>query len=82
MTALVVGEDGALPLPWLNAPLADTLARQRGHALLLHGAEGIGTLPFAIVLAQALLCEGRAGSCSSTCIPTSSCCCPKRCARP
>jgi DNA polymerase III subunit delta' len=62
VTALVVGEDGALPLPWLAAPLADTLARQRGHALLLHGAEGVGTLPFATVLAQALLCEGDAGA--------------------
>lgn len=72
---MVVGEDGALPLPWLAAPLADTLARQRGHALLLHGAEGIGTLAFGLVLAQAWLCEseapgqggrrpcGRCGSC-------------------
>lgn len=55
---MVVGEDGTLPLPWLAAPLADTLARQRGHALLLHGPEGVGTLHFALALAQAWLCEG------------------------
>ena len=69
---MVVGEDGALPLPWLAQPLADALARQRGHALMLHGAAGVGTLEFAIVLAQAWLCEddgaprrpcGRCGSC-------------------
>lgn len=68
---MVVGEDGRPALPWLAAPVADTLARQRGHALLLHGAEGIGTLEFGFALAQALLCEagngqgacGRCGSC-------------------
>lgn len=68
---MVVGEDGALPLPWLAGPLADTLARQQGHALLLHGAEGVGTLHFGLALAQAWLCEGegparpcgRCGSC-------------------
>ncbi|MFY9512680.1 MAG: DNA polymerase III subunit delta', partial [Rubrivivax sp.] len=68
---LVVGEDRALPLPWLAAPVADALAHQRGHALMLHGATGIGTLHFGLVLAQAWLCEadggrrpcGRCGSC-------------------
>lgn len=68
---LVVGEDGALPLPWLATPLAEVLERQRGHSLLLHGAAGVGTLPFGLVLAQAWLCEadgaprpcGRCGSC-------------------
>jgi DNA polymerase III subunit delta' len=68
---LVVGEDGALPLPWLAAPLAETLARQRGHALMLHGVDGIGALQFALALAQGWLCEsggaphpcGRCGSC-------------------
>lgn len=55
---MVVGEDGLLPLPWLAAPLADAFSRQRGHALMLHGAPGIGTLAFGLVLAQAWLCEG------------------------
>jgi DNA polymerase III subunit delta' len=68
---MVVDAEGALPLPWLAEPLADALARQRGHALMLHGAPGIGTLAFGLVLAQAWLCEGagdrrpcgRCGSC-------------------
>ena len=69
---MVVGEDGELPLPWLAQPLAEALASQRGHALLLHAAPGAGALPFALVLAQAWLCEagegtrrpcGRCGSC-------------------
>jgi len=55
---MVVTEDGSLPLPWLAEPLVDALERQRGHALLLHGAAGIGTLQFGLVLAQAWLCEG------------------------
>jgi len=57
---MVVGEDGALPLPWLAAPLAEALAQQRGHALMLHGAAGIGALHFGLALAQAWLCEGQA----------------------
>ncbi len=71
---MVVGPDGQLPLPWLAEPLATALASQRGHALLLHGASGAGALHFALVLAQAWLCEadpataaarpcGRCGSC-------------------
>ncbi len=55
---MVADDTGALPLPWLAGPLADVLATQRGHALLLHGSEGIGVLPFALTLAQAWLCEG------------------------
>jgi DNA polymerase III subunit delta' len=55
---MVVGPDGTLPLPWLGPPLADVLAQQRGHALLLHGAAGVGTLHFGLALAQAWLCEG------------------------
>ncbi|MBK1686344.1 DNA polymerase-3 subunit delta' [Rubrivivax gelatinosus] len=61
MVNLVVDEQGAPPLPWLAAPLADTLAHQRGHALLLHGAAGVGTLHFAVALAQSWLCEGHDG---------------------
>jgi DNA polymerase III subunit delta' len=71
---MVVGEDGVLPLPWLQAPLAEVLSSHRGHALLVQGSDGVGMLPFALTLAQAWLCEaadraagqgpcGRCGSC-------------------
>ena len=53
---------GRLPLPWLAAPLADALERQRGHALMLHAAPGIGALPFGLTLAQAWLCEAEAAA--------------------
>lgn len=59
---MVVGEDGVVPLPWLRAPLAGALASHRGHALLVHGNDGVGVLPFALNLAQAWLCEGRAAT--------------------
>jgi DNA polymerase III subunit delta' len=59
MNELVVGEDGALPLPWLAEPLAQALRSHRGHALLVHGAPGVGALAFALVLGQAWLCEGQ-----------------------
>ena len=58
VVGLLVDDNGALPLPWLAQPLADALATQRGHALLVHGSVGIGVLPFALTLAQAWLCEG------------------------
>jgi DNA polymerase III subunit delta' len=38
----VADAQGALPLPWLAAPLAEVLAHQRGHATLVHGAPGVG----------------------------------------
>jgi DNA polymerase-3 subunit delta' len=72
---MTVGEDGQQPLPWLGPALSAALAAWRGHALLLHGAPGLGTLPLALSLAQAALCEandrgaglappcGRCGSC-------------------
>jgi DNA polymerase-3 subunit delta' len=60
-------------LPWLAAPLADAVANQRSHAVLVQGAAGIGALPFMLALAQAWLCEttsdidrrpcGHCGSC-------------------
>jgi len=58
----VVGEDGALPLPWLRAVLDDTLRRQPGHGLLVHGSPGVGSLEFAVSLAQAWLCEAGGGA--------------------
>jgi DNA polymerase-3 subunit delta' len=57
----VVGEGGQLPLPWLRATLDEVLANQRGHALLLQGAPGIGSFEFALSLAQAWLCEAAQG---------------------
>jgi DNA polymerase-3 subunit delta' len=59
---MVVDAGGTLPLPWLADPLAAALATQRGHALLVHGAPGVGALSFALVLAQAWLCEGEGGA--------------------
>jgi DNA polymerase-3 subunit delta' len=46
-------------LPWLAAPLAEALRTQRGHALLVHGAQGAGQFEFSIALARAWLCETR-----------------------
>ena len=61
----MVGTNGALPLPWLHAPLREALATQRGHALLLHGPQGVGQFELALALAQTWLCEdaGDAGPC-------------------
>ncbi len=57
MAETLVGPDGALPLPWL-APALAAAQRQRGHALLVVGAPGLGALPFVHSLAQGWLCEG------------------------
>lgn len=46
-----------LLLPWLTPALAQALQTQRGHALLVHGPEGVGQLSFALGLAKAWLCE-------------------------
>ena len=73
VSAGVVGDSGALPLPWLAQPLADALATQRGHALLVHGTEGVGVLPFALTLAQAWLCEGDEVDKSAPCGRCGSC---------
>jgi DNA polymerase-3 subunit delta' len=54
----VVGTDGQLPLPWLGKPLQEALRTQRGHALLVHGAQGTGQFEMSLCLAQAWLCEG------------------------
>jgi DNA polymerase-3 subunit delta' len=51
-----VGADGHLPLPWLEMGLSAALS-QRGHALLVHGPEGVGQFELAMVLAQSVLCE-------------------------
>jgi len=57
----VVGADGQLPLPWLGAPLQQALRTQRGHALLVHGAQGTGQFEMSLALAQAWLCEAESG---------------------
>lgn len=44
-------------LPWLEAPLRQVLATQRGHAVLLAGPEGVGQFELALSLARAWLCE-------------------------
>jgi DNA polymerase-3 subunit delta' len=44
-------------LPWLQAPLEQALAQQRGHALLVHGPSGVGQFEFAHALAATWLCE-------------------------
>ena len=57
LTPTVAGASGELPLPWLAAPLAAALHTHCGHALLVHGAPGVGAMAFALTLAQAWLCE-------------------------
>jgi DNA polymerase-3 subunit delta' len=57
-------------LPWLAEPLARAIAQQRAHATLVHGPAGVGQFHFALALAGAWLCEGRAevrpcGRCTS-----------------
>jgi len=54
-----VDGDGALPLPWLAAPLKRALEMERSHALLLHAAVDLGQLDLALCVAQAWLCERR-----------------------
>lgn len=51
------GPDDRL-LPWLEAPLAQALHATRGHALLLHGMQGVGQFELALAVAAAWLCEG------------------------
>ncbi len=59
-----VGADGALPLPWLAAPLARAHALGKAHAVLAHGPAGAGQLEFALLLAQTWLCERASEGCA------------------
>ena len=47
----------ALDFPWLERPLNEALRTRRAHALLVHGAQGIGQFELALALAQAWLCD-------------------------
>ena len=58
----MVGTDGALPLPWLGGWLETALRTQRGHAVLIHGPQGIGQWQLSLTLAQAWLCDAAAGA--------------------
>ena len=62
----MVGADGALPLPWLAAPLQRGL-QAHAHALLLHGPEGVGQFDLALTLAQGWLCEAPPGVSARPC---------------
>ncbi len=65
---MVVGPDGKLPLPWLQATLDAAMTHQRAHALLLRGSADIGALEAAVVLAQGWLCEaGQGGAMRHAC---------------
>lgn len=44
-------------LPWLQDPLLKLLQSRQSHALLLHGATGVGQFELALATAQAWLCE-------------------------
>lgn len=70
---MVVGEDGALPLPWIEAPLHQALAMKRGPALLLHATPGAGALQLTLALAQAWLCEEGAQGAKPPCGRCASC---------
>ena len=52
-----VAADGSLPLPWLADALARAARLAGAHALLIHGPAGAGHFEFALLLAQAVLCE-------------------------
>jgi DNA polymerase III subunit delta' len=49
-------------LPWLRAPLAQALGSTRGHALMIHGARGVGQFELALAVAAGWLCEADASS--------------------
>ena len=55
----MVGPDGALPLPWLEHWLAHALQTQRGHAVLIHGPQGIGVVAGCAVVALGKPCTAR-----------------------
>ena len=63
----------ALPLPWLAAPLAQALRTQRAHAILVHGAAGVGQFELALALAQSWLCEAPASEPAAACGECASC---------
>jgi DNA polymerase III subunit delta' len=58
MSALhLIGKDGRLPLPWLEAPFQKILRTPPKSALLIHGPKESGQFELAYGLAQSWLCE-------------------------
>jgi DNA polymerase III subunit delta' len=55
--AVTPDKHDSLLAPWLQALLAKILQSRQGHALLLHGAAGVGQFDLAMATAQAWLCE-------------------------
>ena len=60
VTGAATSVTGSSLLPWLEAPLAQALHATRGHALLIHGPQGVGQFELALAVAAATLCEGEA----------------------
>jgi DNA polymerase-3 subunit delta' len=60
-------------LPWLDAALRQAVDTMRGHALLIHGAAGVGQFDLGVALAQAWLCEAGPGDGARPCGRCASC---------
>ncbi len=58
----MVGPEGDMPLPWIGEWLDAALRSQHGHAVLIHGQQGIGQWQLSLTLAQAWLCEAGQGT--------------------
>lgn len=68
----MVAAHAASTLPWLEEPLRRGLA-MRGHAVLVHGPDGVGQFELALALAQAWLCEAAGEAAPRPCGACASC---------
>jgi DNA polymerase-3 subunit delta' len=68
-----VDEAGALPLPWLAAPMQRAQALAKSHALLIQGPAGVGQFELGLLLAQAWLCESSDAAAARPCGRCDSC---------